>query len=354
MAYKFQVGAAEMGGALTQEGALVVESTISGSGQVSGASVAVDGKVAGSELSSSAALHGNLSADSLRDRDTGDLSEGSNLYYTTARWDTKMAAADSGDLSEGSNLYYTTARWDTKMAAADTGDLSEGSNLYHTTARARAAVSVTDAGGDGSMAYDNGTGVITYTGPSAAEVRAHMTAGEMLQVASGEFSIIDSAFSGSSQDVLSASAGAVRDHLSVTDAGGDGSMAFNRANGVFTYTGPSAAEARAHFSAGDGMDVANGVFSLDIKADQGLIIDSTELSLKLEVNGGLEIDGTSKGLALKAAVAGNGLGFSAPGILSASVDNSSIEVSADAMRVKALGITNAMLAGSIVSTRLLS
>jgi len=329
MAYKFQVGAAEMGGALTQEGALVVESTISGSGQVSGASVAVDGKVAGSELSSSAALHGNLSADSLRDRDTDDL-------------------------AEGSNLYYTTARWDAKMTAADTGDLSEGSNLYHTTARARAAVSVTDAGGDGSMAYDNGTGVITYTGPSAAEVRAHMTAGEMLQVASGEFSIIDSAFSGSSQDVLSASAGAVRDHLSVTDAGGDGSMAFNRANGVFTYTGPSAAEARAHFSAGDGMDVANGVFSLDIKADQGLIIDSTELSLKLEVNGGLEIDGTSKGLALKAAVAGNGLGFSAPGILSASVDNSSIEVSADAMRVKALGITNAMLAGSIVSTRLLS
>ena len=32
------------------------------------------------------------------------------------------------------------------------------------------SISVTDAGGDGSLSYNNGTGVITYTGPSAAEV----------------------------------------------------------------------------------------------------------------------------------------------------------------------------------------
>jgi hypothetical protein len=59
----------------------------------------------------------------------------------------------------------------------DTDDLAEGSSsLYFTDARARAAVSVTDAGGDGSMSYDSSTGVFTYTGPSAAEVRAHMSA----------------------------------------------------------------------------------------------------------------------------------------------------------------------------------
>ena len=29
----------------------------------------------------------------------------------------------------------------------------------------RAAISVTDSGGDGSLAYNNTTGVITYTGP---------------------------------------------------------------------------------------------------------------------------------------------------------------------------------------------
>ncbi len=37
------------------------------------------------------------------------------------------------------------------------------------------SLSVTDAGGDGSLAYNNSTGVITYTGPSAAEVRAHIS-----------------------------------------------------------------------------------------------------------------------------------------------------------------------------------
>ena len=59
-----------------------------------------------------------------------------------------------------------------------TDSVSEGStNLYYTDARARSAISVTDAGGDGSLSYNSGTGVITYTGPSAAEVRAHLSGG---------------------------------------------------------------------------------------------------------------------------------------------------------------------------------
>lgn len=75
------------------------------------------------------------------------------------------------------------------VANHDTDALSEGSsNLYHTDARARAAVSVTDAGGDGSMGYNSSTGVITYTGPSAAEVRAHISAGEGIDISNGVIS----------------------------------------------------------------------------------------------------------------------------------------------------------------------
>jgi len=60
----------------------------------------------------------------------------------------------------------------------DTDDVAEGStNLYFTDTRARGAISVTDNGGDGSLAYNNSTGVLTYTGPSATEVRAHLQAG---------------------------------------------------------------------------------------------------------------------------------------------------------------------------------
>ena len=77
--------------------------------------------------------------------------------------------------------------------------------------------------GDGSLSYDNTTGVFTYTGPSASEVRAH---------------------------------------LSVTDSGGDGSLAYNSSTGVITYTGPSASEVQAHITAGTGVSISSGEVSI--------------------------------------------------------------------------------------------
>jgi len=65
------------------------------------------------------------------------------------------------------------------FAGNTTADLGENTNLYFTNARARGAVSVTDAGGQGSLAYNSSTGVITYTGPSDSDVRG------TLSVASG-------------------------------------------------------------------------------------------------------------------------------------------------------------------------
>lgn len=50
-----------------------------------------------------------------------------------------------------------------------------------------------------------------------------------------------------------------RNKISVTDAGGDGSLSYNSTTGVITYTGPSASEVRAHFSAGTGISITNGV-----------------------------------------------------------------------------------------------
>ena len=61
------------------------------------------------------------------------------------------------------------------FAGNSTSDLSEGSNQYFTTSRARGSVSVTDSGGDGALAYNSTSGVITYTGPSASEARAHFS-----------------------------------------------------------------------------------------------------------------------------------------------------------------------------------
>ena len=74
------------------------------------------------------------------------------------------------------------------LAGNTSADLPENTNLYYTDARARASVSVTDSGGDGSLAYNNSTGVITYTGPSASDVRAHISvaSGSGLTYSSGE------------------------------------------------------------------------------------------------------------------------------------------------------------------------
>ena len=79
-------------------------------------------------------------------KSTTDLSEGTNLYYTaardTAQFNTDLATKSTTDLSEGTNLYYTTTRhntdFDTRLGTKSTTDLSEGTNLYYTDARADA------------------------------------------------------------------------------------------------------------------------------------------------------------------------------------------------------------------------
>jgi hypothetical protein len=130
---------------------------------------------------------------------TDNVVEGTtNLYYTDERVDDRVGALVVG----GTNITATyddaagtlTIDQDTSagldLSNNDTDDLAEGStNQYYLDSRARAAISVTDAGGDGSASYNSGTGVITYTGPSAAEVRAHHTGGTGVTITAGSIAI---------------------------------------------------------------------------------------------------------------------------------------------------------------------
>ena len=122
---------------------------------------------------------------------TGDLT---GRY---AGFDSDFTRKTTDDLTEGdSNKYYLTqyadSDFDVRIATKNTDDVSEGSsNLYFTNTRARNALNVIDAGGDGSFAYDSAAGTFTYTGPSAAEVRAHLGASGDLSYnqSTGVFSI---------------------------------------------------------------------------------------------------------------------------------------------------------------------
>ena len=70
---------------------------------------------------------------------TTNITEGTNLYYTQARFDTAFAAKSTTNLTEGTNLYYTTTRansdFDTRLATKSTTNLAEGTNLYYTDTR---------------------------------------------------------------------------------------------------------------------------------------------------------------------------------------------------------------------------
>ena len=93
----------------------------------------------------------------------------------------------------GQTIYLGNA---TITASGGSVVLPAGSNISGQgtlldSALARQAFSVTDTGGDGSLTYNAGTGVITYTGPSASEVRAHFSAGTGISVASGVISSND-------------------------------------------------------------------------------------------------------------------------------------------------------------------
>ncbi len=139
------------------------------------------GSISNSKLSNSSITIGG-SATSLGGTvlaNTDALTEGSsNLYHTSERVDDRVNAL----VTAGTGI---TSTYDD---AAGTLTLATTITQY-TEALVRADVSVTDAGGDGSLAYNNSTGVFTYTGPSAGEVRAHISAGTGVAISNGAISI---------------------------------------------------------------------------------------------------------------------------------------------------------------------
>jgi len=70
---------------------------------------------------------------------------------------------DSDDIAEGStNLFYTDARFDTRLGTKTTSDLSEGSNLYHTNARVDARIALATANDLSDVSYTAGAGIDGY------------------------------------------------------------------------------------------------------------------------------------------------------------------------------------------------
>jgi len=74
-----------------------------------------------------------------------------------------LAPFTTDDLAEGSNLYYTTARFNSSFTAKSTSDLVEGSRLYYTDERVDDRVAaLCVAGSNMTITYDDGAGTLTF------------------------------------------------------------------------------------------------------------------------------------------------------------------------------------------------
>jgi hypothetical protein len=236
-----------------------------------GAFTTIDGTVITASTNFAGNLTGNVTGtvSDISNHSTTDLSEGTNLYYTNARVDARIAlqsgsdldlsGVTTDDLAEGSNnLYYTQARFNTAFGLKSTTDLSEGSNLYFTNARARSAISAL-----GDVSYDSSTGVISFTERTDAEVRGLISA-------AGDLSYDNSTgvISYTAPDDLgdlTNNAGYIK--LADLSAGGD--LSYNNSSGEFSFTERTDSEVRGLISAsGDASyDNSTGVISVTTYKD---------------------------------------------------------------------------------------
>jgi hypothetical protein len=98
--------------------------------------------------------------------DYTELQVPSSAPVTSVNGYTGTVSLTTSDIAEGTNQYYTSARFDSAFTAKDTDDLGEGAtNQYFTNARSRSAVSLTTTNSS-ELSYDSGTGVFSYVSPT--------------------------------------------------------------------------------------------------------------------------------------------------------------------------------------------
>ena len=158
-----------------------------------------------------------------------------------------LSANSTNDLKESDNLYYTRARFDSAL-----GDTTSRGTI-------RGYINLVDAGGDGSLTYDSALGKLTYTGPSAAEVRAHLNGGHgiVYSTSTGNISVDSSEVRG------------------LFSAGGD--LTYNSSTGEFTFDVENV-YTQANFESD---------LSLSLNATNGIAYDSASHKLSL-INTGVD------------------------------------------------------------------
>ena len=121
----------------------------------------------------------------LSNHTTTNLAEGANLYYTDARANSAMDAYLTSITANVDSVNGVTG-----VVVLDTGDIAENGNLYYTDARARTSVSVTteSPSGNGSLSYNNTSGVFTFTPADTSSISGGGGGSSFTAVATGNIS----------------------------------------------------------------------------------------------------------------------------------------------------------------------
>ena len=207
-------------------------------------------------------------------RDTDDLPEGSNLYFTTDRVDSHLSGDDGIDYATGSiSVDNTVVRTTSDQSIAGdktvTGNIllpdytnlntTEGA-IYRDTAGNRGFLVVNGSPLEITPSLDYGT---VENAPGASIAQAQIFAGVQTTLV-GNATITTAGIKGinvganlslsESGNVITLDADGlneaeVRQVLSVIDNGGYGDLNYNPSTGVFTFTGPTSSEIRSEISA---------------------------------------------------------------------------------------------------------
>lgn len=165
-----------------------------------------------------------------------------------------------------------------------TDDIAEGTNparQYYdsatTVTTARNAISVTDAGGDGTIAYNASTGLITYTGVSDTQIRSKFAAGTGVTYTSGTGTFAIGQPVGTTDSVTFSGANFTSDVVI------DGDLTVHGTNTIINTTTLAVSDAMIHVADGnetsDTIDIGFlGHYSDDgtTKRHTGLVRDATD------------------------------------------------------------------------------
>ena len=182
--------------------------------------------------------------------------------------------------------------------AGTSDNITEGStNLFHTNERVDDRVNaLLQAGTNMSLSYDDAANTLTISSSGKTQEEIEDIVGGQL-VTNGSHTNITASYDDANDGAidLSITDATIRGKVSVTDAGGDGSLAYDNGTGVITYTGPSASEVRAHISGGTGVTISSGEIAIGQAVATGSNVTFADVAAtgNVTITGNLDVNGTT-------------------------------------------------------------